>query len=553
VALVGLYVGWRAFWFLCDDAYIAFRYVQNSQLGHGYVWNAPPFLPVEGYTCFLWVVLLDLVWSVFGVEPPVAANGLGLLFAAGYLLLTARMTQRLPLAGPLAPHRTAILALVMAGLVTNACFLVWTSSGLETSLFNFLLIGWASAALFPPASPGARLLFLAGSASLLALTRPDGMLFLAATLVLLLAPGLLQRLPAGDSDARPSRGSNGTWRHWPFALPLLLPLAHAVWRRSFYGEWLPNTYYAKYVAAWPASGIRYVASFALEYGLWLLAALALWLGVVVLRSGPRWRVTRVGAQHAIVVATLVAHVAYYTFVIGGDHFEYRVYSHLPGLWLVAAVFVLDRLCARGALHAVPALSLLLCVVLLSWPIPWIHWSKARALETREETFSLTIPMAEALPPGLRWYGAWFDRLQHWLIVEHAVGKRHREHQVFLEFQRRRYPGPRLLDPSWQEQYPVLAADAVGVPGWVLARANVIDVMGLNDYVVARSHVDRRGQRRMAHDRRPPPGYLACFRPNVTEGPTRVLSRRLPMTADAIEACEERFRSGLVRNEKEAGS
>ena len=58
IALGGLLIGWQTFWFLCDDAYIAFRYVSNSQFGWGYTWNPPPFRPVEGYTSFLWVVLL---------------------------------------------------------------------------------------------------------------------------------------------------------------------------------------------------------------------------------------------------------------------------------------------------------------------------------------------------------------------------------------------------------------------------------------------------------------------------------------------------------------
>ena len=52
-ALLALCGGWYLLWFLSDDAFIAFRYVGNRQLGHGYVWNAPPFLPVEGYTSFL--------------------------------------------------------------------------------------------------------------------------------------------------------------------------------------------------------------------------------------------------------------------------------------------------------------------------------------------------------------------------------------------------------------------------------------------------------------------------------------------------------------------
>src|SRR5262245_23778427 len=64
--------------FLCDDAFITFRYVANAREGHGLVWNAPPFLPVEGYTGFLWALVLWATWSWFGVEPPDAANVLSI-------------------------------------------------------------------------------------------------------------------------------------------------------------------------------------------------------------------------------------------------------------------------------------------------------------------------------------------------------------------------------------------------------------------------------------------------------------------------------------------
>ena len=34
------------------------------------MWNAPPFLLVEGYASFLWVAVLDIFWRVTGVELP---------------------------------------------------------------------------------------------------------------------------------------------------------------------------------------------------------------------------------------------------------------------------------------------------------------------------------------------------------------------------------------------------------------------------------------------------------------------------------------------------
>src|SRR4051794_37248022 len=44
--------------FTIDDAYISFRYAENLASGHGLVYNLGE--RVEGYTNFLWVVLLAL-------------------------------------------------------------------------------------------------------------------------------------------------------------------------------------------------------------------------------------------------------------------------------------------------------------------------------------------------------------------------------------------------------------------------------------------------------------------------------------------------------------
>jgi arabinofuranosyltransferase len=179
-------LGWRLFWFLADDAFILFRYVSNAHLGFGYVWNAPPFKPVEGYSCFLWVALLDLVWRVFGVAPPQSTNVLSLFLTLATLGLGAVMVLRVTLPSPLERHRPLILGLALLWITTNRTFLAWSSSGLETALFNLLLTGWVCAGLFP-AKPGLRRdLPIAMLAAALALTRPDGLLFVVATIAILI-------------------------------------------------------------------------------------------------------------------------------------------------------------------------------------------------------------------------------------------------------------------------------------------------------------------------------------------------------------------------------
>ena len=68
-------------------------------------------------------------------------------------------------------------------------------------------------------------------------------------------------------------------RDWIWAFPLLGVPTHLIWRKFFYGEWLPNTFYAKVVEPWPEIGILYAGSFLLEYGLWLwLIIVAVWIG-----------------------------------------------------------------------------------------------------------------------------------------------------------------------------------------------------------------------------------------------------------------------------------
>ncbi len=529
-------IGWKLFWFLTDDAYISFRYISNAHLGYGYVWNAPPFRPVEGYTSFLWVVLLDAVWRVTGISPPQAANPLALLFTLATLAIAARMVLRLTEAPRPARARLPYLALALAGIVTNRTFLTWSSSGLETAMFNFLVVAWVYAGAFMRASFARRSLALTGCAAAVYLARPDGLLFAAATLPLVWL--------AWPREARP--------RNLASLAPLALIVVHLIWRRSFYGAWLPNTYHAKYTGPWPASGWRYAASFLLEYAGWIWLILA---GVVLVPRWPAWRAalrrelhTRAPALVAapalltrtLVVIALLVHALYYTFIIGGDHFEYRVYSHLVPLIFVALVWLLDL--ARPRLRT--GALVLASAVLLALPVPWSHWALTHELRTREATFQMRVPIAPHWPAPVRGYARVFDQLQDWLI-DHVVCVRHQEHRVLQQLEIETYPSRAEGARIGPKGHPVLAGLAVGVPGWVLPNVDIIDLWGLSDYVVARADRIPTPKRQMAHDREPPAGYVECFQPNVfLVGPGRMqVQPRDPELTDAqIIACETHWRA-----------
>ena len=528
-----LFAGWKTFWFLCDDAFITFRYASNRHLGYGYVWNPPPFKPVEGYTSFLWLVLLDLAWVLTGFEPPVTANWIALFFSLLTLLLIARVFLVMKLPEGFDAWRPAFLILGLLGMLSNRTFLAWTSSGLETALFNFLVIAWVLRVFSGMKAPGAIWQFVAVT-TLLVMCRPDGLLFFAGSCVILV-------MQCADA------GSAGAAKRGMLLLGALLA-AFLSWRVWMYGELLPNTYYAKYSKPWPAVGAEYLGSFLLEYAGWFcLAGIGLALLLRAWRAmdaGSLGSAVRLQLPRAAACLVLTAHIGYYTLIIGGDHFEYRVYSYLVPLCFPCFVWAMSIVFQKPA----EALLATLLFILLSLPIPWLHWRFTHLLGGREETFIMKHPVAAYLPEPVRWYGRLFDRLQD-DAISHYVCMRHQEHKIFgqlmyHEWLPTRDEGAKVrYDP---QDIPVFVGDAIGVWGWVLPHAAVIDVHGLNDYFTARNR--GRGENNiMAHDRWPFPGYVEAFRQNVFMGPSRavrVVKREMPLGETEVVGIERDYANRL---------
>lgn len=457
-------LGFRATWFFCDDAFINYRYCGNAFDGHGLVWNPPPWAPVEGYTSFGWVAGLWLLWEATGLPPPTTAIPIAL--GAGLLLLwlvVGHASRReLPEAwSGWRPLFAGALALAIAG---NHTFATWLSSGMETMVFAAIGFVWTLRAFALRPGDGARpLLGLSALAALAHLIRPDGDLLVLATLAIA-AHGLVRR----ERRLQPT----------VFALsPSLVPLLHTLWRRWYYGEWQPNTWYAKVVEPWPASGARYFFCYVLEHGVWLWAVpVLLALAVLLRRHGV---LPLAGARFPALVAigTWLAHAGYYTLVVGGDHFAFRVFLQFVPLLPVAAFASLAVLRApRGlALGA-----LLLCGALGDLP----GWVLERGLVGREaDGFVRAVPLAPAfLAPLLREY----DRCQAWLHV-HSVNFRRATHAVYCAAARSQLPErrPGLVQGSAPGQRLVYRADAVGVVGWSLCDVAIVDGHGLNDRVIAR--------------------------------------------------------------------
>ena len=138
--LFGLIRAARLRW-VCDDAFITFRYADNWVAGLGPVYNAGE--RVEGYTHFLWLCLLAAARRL-GIDPVLAAEALGLAAHAATILLfawTVRVLFRKE--RPVVPMTALVLALHYDGAI-------WATGGLETALFTLLTgLGFALLVLGP--------------------------------------------------------------------------------------------------------------------------------------------------------------------------------------------------------------------------------------------------------------------------------------------------------------------------------------------------------------------------------------------------------------------
>lgn len=303
-----------------DDAYITYRYAENFANGDGLVFNAGEE-PVEGYTNFLWTIIIGLGMGI-GIDPEWLAPNLGLAATVGVALLTALLARALG-AGVWMAALAALFFATRPGLTVHAM------GGLETPLFTLLLL----AGVLPRARAVRRPrddLVSGLCLALAALTRPEGVLVY----------GLLELADA--FAALRAREGAAPWLRSAVrrAIPFVLIVAsHLAWRVSTYDDWVPNTFHAKVAggsAVW-AHGYAYSFSAIQSFGLLLFVFPYLLFGDTVNR---RARLT------CLWVSTVyLAYVGY----VGGDYIPgFRFLLPLMPLWCALAASSLDLAGSRLA-------------------------------------------------------------------------------------------------------------------------------------------------------------------------------------------------------------
>ncbi len=459
--------------FQCDDAYISFRYARNLAHGAGLVFN-PGGERVEGYTNFLWVLVLAAA-ARLGIPPERAANPLSLLATIALWALTAWFAVRRD------GKVTWLVLLPLFLLAGTRSVAVWSTSGLETRWFEVFLLAAVLRLVVevermlagdPTPAAAAGPLF-----ALASLTRPDGLIAslsaMGAAAVLLANRGRLAR-------------------RW--SLRTILPFVALVggqylFRRAYYGDWLPNTYYAKIDGRlWWSAGRAYLVAFGLEYAIWL------WFPLVVLGVVQNVRRGRLAIPLLFASAT-IPH-AIYVAAIGGDHFEYRpLDAYFPFAYLLLAWGFTSW--ARGAPRTAVAVALAALIAIGIWELPaqshrqfparYVAGFPGMSLASGTDAEAYLAPERDPVYrwPGLRRFAlAYQERIRY--LTRRYVGVRQEEHRLFFESASRQASRLRgLIERGVLPRDLYVAVSCVGVIPYV-TDLRTLDRHGLTDAHVAHS-------------------------------------------------------------------
>jgi tetratricopeptide (TPR) repeat protein len=432
--------------FIQDDAFISYRYVQNFVGGRGLVFNAGE--RVEGYTNFLWIILLAL-FTVLGINTVMASKILGLAGGWLSLVLLYRIARFLlqeegirgiqptgqegrqghedrlehiglkvrpePAKGTIPADRMRRADWIALAppllLAANGAFAYWCISGLESGLFVPLIL----AAIYFSLT---RERLMVVCAVLATLVRPEGALVFAVI--------MLHRLLFGRGGLR------DLLRFTAAYIALLLP--YLLFKIAYYGDLLPNPFYAKTGLSWEylRSGLDYFWLFLRHYGLW---------GGLYLLTPIGWKRSPDGGKDSsrprrlIILMIWIYSLA--VILIGGDVLQgHRFFLPvLPFLYLLVGwgLFRFGGSIASGPLRRIlPATALaILLAITFFLPRPWL-------LTVRRAEFGLGRKMA--------------------LMAAE-------------------------LDDRFDGPYTV-AASTIGALSYY-SRATVIDMLGLTDPVIAR--------------------------------------------------------------------
>jgi hypothetical protein len=396
-----------------DDVYIHFQYAKQIVLGQPYVYN-PGQPPTSGATSFLYPYLLAFGYLIGFQELRLSlwAMGIGALALLGSLWLVYRLLKTHD-----APNWLAVLVALIFGLTGS---IAWHfMSGMETGLMML----FALATLYCAVTQ--RLRLFVGSASLLALTRPEGGILAAIGVVAFvlgtrheaLAPtslphgeGLISTFVRPFALREKGTGNEGhaaaLRRHLPLIIPLLMLFVQPLVNLLVTGSPI-------------ATGNSVKSIFGTVPFYWDVV-----IGRILDNFLRMWAefITGISLREGLYVPYLVGPLAL-AFLIGGLFSrKYRLVNAMLLLWLLAgtaSIATLDTAFWHFKRYQMPLMALLFPAA--GWGLTKIIYRRKDAMTQSVGQMHEGVEVALTPTPPPSWRGAFQGRFLPFALREKGPG------------------------------------------------------------------------------------------------------------------------------------
>ena len=315
-------------WFT-DDAFISFRYAKNFLDGHGLVFNQGEY--VQGYTNFLWVIMLALL-KLFHIEFTTSSILINCFSYCALSIVLFAFFKRL-----YNDQQNTFYVLASLSVISSPNILAWTTGGgLEGVLFLFMLTLSFYLLFYRNPVIITSLLFL-----LTTLIRPEGLLFFFFALIYLRFI---------------KRTDNKTLLKF-FSFYILLLAVYLLWSFIYYGSILPNTFYSKVSISLRGlqAGLHYIYRFFMSSPYLLMFLLIVLIGYET--------------QNKEIKFFFLVSIVYiiYLAIIGGDFmFAFRFFLPVMSILFIIMMSGISQLSERigdkNHLHGITYAILLLIIM-----------------------------------------------------------------------------------------------------------------------------------------------------------------------------------------------
>jgi len=432
-----------------DDANIYFVYAKNVANGHGFVYNVGGER-VEGFTSILWTLICALVFKLSSY-PELILLIINILIISVGIAVTLIYLQN-DFLGVEKSQRTKLLwsGIFLVLVLTSPRYIVWnTITLMENGLWSTLLLVTTIFVIKDHPSPQAINLGFIPLSILLVLARPESMLWGVIFIGVLYIRLAFAKSPAiALKDLAPS------------ILGFVVSITLMIWFRiQYFGYLLPNTYYAKVSPSLTydlQQGVIYLSKYIISDPIVLISVIAVTVSGLHTIAGIFSR--QIPNDGSFFLPIIAGTGLLEPLITGGDHFgSFRVYQNIYPIEILCLLYFINRILPKYIKRSESP-----------------KWAQ---LQSKVFTFGPTLLLALVFLSSQIYM---WNSIKPELDIEFNVADYGRKNGALIQ---------KLFSPL-----PELPSLGVVTSGGIKYSYNgeIVDLMGLNNTLMAHNHGDRKG-------------------------------------------------------------